>query len=468
MMKDITKSKRQETEDIIKDLKNKESLERAKMRLDCLSIFDGYENFSFYYELLMSNQKEYIKTKSWELLKRKNELQFDRYRAEKALETASEEETQKLNIKIRAIYREINLISKRIAFLNEATFSQLLKDFQDEYKHVRLNEIRNIEETPVTNRDEVIFGVLNSPNGTMKLQSIALKISELKKKIVDVRTRVNIPYGYFPYLNAKLFEATSGLKKPLVLNKEEISKLSKAVSNSENEYFKALMNLNFFEEHQLSYLLSLDATDFKEIRHLIPEYKKFIPEDLQLLYAKTYREYINKNSKIFGDKKEKRETERYLMRLAQMILISIRRNLIKTYEEIETKFGYRETIKPLSLEGILELKGTLKQRTDAAYAYLLDVKAEIESAKTRLVQIKDGMQDAINESYENLGDISGVNVTEEIVPVKISEYISVYKKVYNKHILNEINQAVEEELAKHNITQKGGITLTKINQHKED
>ena len=98
MMKDITKSKRQETEDIIKDLKNKESLERAKMRLDCLSIFDGYENFSFYYELLMSNQKEYIKTKSWELLKRKNELQFDRYKAEKALETASEEETQKLQI----------------------------------------------------------------------------------------------------------------------------------------------------------------------------------------------------------------------------------------------------------------------------------------------------------------------------------------------------------------------------------
>ena len=466
MMKDITKSKRQETEDIIKDLKNKESLERAKMRLDCLSIFDGYENFSFYYELLMSNQKEYIKTKSWELLKRKNELQFDRYRAEKELETASEEETQKLNIKIRAIYREINLISKRIAFLNEATFAQLLKDFQDEYKHVRLNEIRNIEETPVSNRDEVIFGVLNTPNGTMKLQSISLKISELKKKIVDVRTRVNIPYGYFPYLNIKLFEATSELKKPLVLNKEEISKLSKAVSNSENEYFKALMNLKYFEEPKLSYLLSIDSTDFKEIRHMIPEYKKFIPEDLQLSYAKTYREYINKNSKIFGDKKEKREIERYLMRLAQMILISIRRNLIKTYEEIETKFGYRETIKPLSLEGILELKGALKQRTDSAY--LLDVKAEIESAKTRLVQIKAGMQDAINESYENLGAISGVNVTEEIVPVKISEYISVYKKVYSKHILNEINQAVEEELAKHNITQKGGITLTKINQHKED
>ena len=78
------------------------------------------------------------------------------------------------------------------------------------------------------------------------------------------------------------------------------------------------------------------------------------------------------------------------------------------------------------------------------------------------------MQDAINESYENLGAISGVKVTEEIVPVKIPEYISVYKKVYNKHILNEINQAVEEELAKHNITQKGGITLTKTTQHKED
>ena len=43
------------------DLKNKESLERAKMRLDCLSVFDDFENFAFYYELLMSNEKEYVK-----------------------------------------------------------------------------------------------------------------------------------------------------------------------------------------------------------------------------------------------------------------------------------------------------------------------------------------------------------------------------------------------------------------------
>lgn len=129
MMKDITKSKKQETEDIIKDLKNKESLERAKMRLDCLSVFDDFENFAFYYELLMSNEKEYVKTKSWELLKRKNELQFERYRNEKALETASEEEAKKLNIRIRAVHREIGILSKRIAFLNGATFTDLLKDF---------------------------------------------------------------------------------------------------------------------------------------------------------------------------------------------------------------------------------------------------------------------------------------------------------------------------------------------------
>ena len=468
MTKDITKSKKQETEDIIKDLKNKESLERAKMRLDCLSVFDDFENFAFYYELLMSNEKEYVKTKSWELLKRKNELQFERYRNEKTLETASEEEAKKLNIRIRAVHREIGILSKRIAFLNGATFADLLKDFQEEYHRVRLNEIKNIEETEITNRDEVIFGVLNSPNGTQKLQSTALKISELRKKLDDVRTRVVLPYGYFPYLNTKLYEVVSFENGTALLNQEELSKLSRAVSKSENEYFKALVNLKYFDEERLSYLISLDSTDFKEIRRLVSEYKEFIGEDLQLAYVKSYRSYIDKSGKLFANKKESREAERRLSRLAQMILISIRQNLTKIYEEIEAKFGYHKSIVPLSLEGIFVLKGALKQRTDEAYEYLTEVKTEVESAKSRIALMKENLQDEINGSYQNLSDISGVTITEEIVPVKISEYESIYKKVYSKHILKEINQAVEEELVKHNVTQKGGTPLTKANQHKED
>ena len=433
MMKDIIKSKKQETEDIIKDLKNKESLERAKMRLDCLSVFDDFENFAFYYELLMSNEKEYVKTKSWELLKRKNELQFERYRNEKALETASEEETKKLNIRIRAVHREIGILSKRIAFLNGATFA-----------------------------------VLNSPNGTQKLQSAALKISELRKKLDDVRTRVVLPYGYFPYLNTKLYEVVSFENGTALLNQEELSKLSRAVSKSENEYFKALVNLKYFDEERLSYLISLDSTDFKEIRRLVSEYKEFIGEDLQLAYVKSYRSYIDKSGKLFANKKESREAERRLSFLAQMILISIRQNLTKIYEEIEAKFGYHKSIVPLSLEGIFELKGALRQRTDEAYEYLTEVKTEVESAKSRIALMKENLQDEINCSYQNLSDISGVTITEEIVPVKISEYVSIYKKVYSKRVLKEINQAVEEELVKHNVTQKGGTPLTKANQHKED
>ena len=126
MMKDITKSKKQETEDIIKDLKNKESLERAKMRLDCLSVFDDFENFAFYYELLMSNEKEYVKTKSWELLKRKNELQFERYRNEKALETASEEEAKKLNPIDDIMYRiHCTLIEFSVCISSPSTLQYL-------------------------------------------------------------------------------------------------------------------------------------------------------------------------------------------------------------------------------------------------------------------------------------------------------------------------------------------------------
>ena len=41
-------------------------------------------------------------------------------------------------------------------------------------------------------------------------------------------------------------------------------------------------------------------------------------------------------------------------------------------------------------------------------------------------------------------------------------------KIELESLLKEINQAVEEELVKHNVTQKGGIPLTKANQHKED
>ena len=277
-----------------------------------------------------------------------------------------------------------------------------------------------------------------------------------------------LPYGYFPYLNTKLYEVASFENGTALLNQEELSKLSRAVSKSENEYFKALVNLKYFDEERLSYLISLDSTDFKEIRRLASEYKEFIGEDLQLAYVKSYRSYINKSGKLFANKKESREAERRLSFLAQMILISIRQNLTKIYEEIEAKFGYRKSIVPLSLEGIFVLKGALRQRTDEAYEYLTEVKTEVESAKSRIALMKENLQDEINGSYQNLSDISGVTITEEIVPVKISEYESIYKKVYSKHILKEINQAVEEELVKHNVTQKGGTPLTKANQHKED
>ena len=279
---------------------------------------------------------------------------------------------------------------------------------------------------------------------------------------------MTIPYGYFPYLNTKLYEVASFENGTALLNQEELSKLSRAVSKSENEYFKALVNLKYFDEERLSYLISLDSTDFKEIRRLVSEYKEFIGEDLQLAYVKYYRSYINKSGKLFANKKESREAERRLSFLAQMILISISQNLTKMYEEIEAKFGYRKSIVPLSLEGIFELKGALRQRTDEAYEYLTEVKTEVESAKSRITLMKENLQDEINGSYQNLSDISGVTITEEIVPVKIYEYTSIYKKVYSKHILKEINQAVEEELVKHNVTQKGGTPLTKANQHKED
>ncbi|UKI29285.1 MAG: hypothetical protein L6V78_03005 [Clostridium sp.] len=52
-----------------------------------------------------------------------------------------------------------------------------------------------------------------------------------------------LPYGYFPYLNTKLYEVVSFENGTALLNQEELSKLSRAVSKSENEYFKALVNL---------------------------------------------------------------------------------------------------------------------------------------------------------------------------------------------------------------------------------
>ena len=110
----------------------------------------------------------------------------------------------------------------------------------------------------------------------------------------------------------------------------------------------------------------------------------------------------------------------------------------------------------------------MRHRKDVEYEYLTEVKTEVESAKSRIALMKENLQDEINCSYQNLSDISGVTITEEIVPVKISEYVSIYKKVYSKRVLKEINQAVEEELVKHNVTQKGGTPLTKENQHKED
>lgn len=468
MMRDITKSKKQETEDIIKDLKNREALERAKMRLDCLSVLDDYEGFSFYYELLMSNQSDYIKTKSRDLLRKKMKLQVERFKNEKALETANEEETKKINNKIRAISREIGITSKRIAFLSTATFEELLKDFQEEYRHVRVNEIRNIEETEISNRDEVIFGVLNSPNGTQKLQSLSLKISELKRKLNDIKTRIILPQGSFPFLNQKLKETSLITDGTGVLNEEDLASLMRMVNKSENEYFKALVNLKYFDEDKIAHLVSLDATDFKEIRRLIPEYKEFISEDLQLSYIKTYRTYIDKNNKIFKNKTEVTELEKKLIRYAQLIFTSIRQNLICIYKDIESKFGYNKTIAPLSLEAIFELNGSLRKKTDEAYEYLTEVKAEIKSAKRRIEQVKSGLNSETLNAYQELSDISGVEVTEEIAPVKIPEFTSIYKKVYTKHVLNEIDQTVEEELAKHNVTQKGGIAITKNTGHKED
>ena len=467
MMRDITKSKKQETEDIIKDLKNREALERAKMRLDCLSVLDDYEGFSFYYELLMSNQSDYIKTKSRDLLRKKMKLQVERFKNEKALETANEEETKKINNKIRAISREIGITSKRMAFLSTATFEELLKDFQEEYRHVRVNEIRNIEETEISNRDEVIFGVLNSPNGTQKLQSLSLKISELKRKLNDIKTRIILPQGSFPFLNQKLKETSLITDGTGVLNEEDLASLMRMVNKSENEYFKALVNLKYFED-KIAHLVSLDATDFKEIRRLIPEYKEFISEDLQLSYIKTYRAYIDKNNKIFKNKTEVTELEKKLIRYAQLIFTSIRQNLICIYKDIESKFGYTKTIAPLSLEAIFELNGSLRKKTDEAYEYLTEVKAEIKSAKRRIEQVKSGLNSETLNAYQELSDISGVEVAEEIAPVKIPEFTNIYKKVYTKHVLNEIDQTVEEELAKHNVTQKGGIAITKNTGHKED
>lgn len=468
MMKDITKSKKQETETLINELNNKEALEKAKMRLDCLSVFNGYEEFSFYYELLMSNQNEYVKTKSRELLRKKMKLQIERFKNEKALETANEEESKKITNKIRAIGREITITSKRIAFLNNASFEELLKDFQEEYHYVRINEIRNIEETEVSNREEVIFGILNSPKGIQKLQSLALKISELKRCIRNIKTNITLPQGEFPYLDNEL-QATSLITgNKASLNEEELQVLSRAVNRSENEYIKTLMELKRFDEDKISLLVSLDATDFKEIRHIIPEYKEFISEDLQLSYIKTYKAYLDKTNKVFKNRTEIREIEKALIRYAQLIFISIRQNLIRIYKEIETKLGYNATIVPLSLEGIYELNGSLRKKADTTYDYLTKVKDEIESAKIRIESAKQGLNNNLSNTYQELSSISGIPVTEEIVPIKISEYISIYKKVYTKHVLNEINDTVEEELSKHNTTQKGGNTITKKAEHKED
>ena len=240
------------------------------------------------------------------------------------------------------------------------------------------------------------------------------------------------------------------------------------VNKSENEYFKALVNLKYFDEDKIAHLVSLDATDFKEIRRLIPEYKEFISEDLQLSYIKTYRAYIDKNNKIFKNKTEVTELEKKLIRYAQLIFTSIRQNLICIYKDIESKFGYTKTIAPLSLEAIFELNGSLRKKTDEAYEYLTEVKAEIKSAKRRIEQVKSGLNSETLNAYQELSDISGVEVAEEIAPVKIPEFTNIYKKVYTKHVLNEIDQTVEEELAKHNVTQKGGIAITKNTGHKED
>lgn len=469
MLNNITETKKAETNDIIKDIKNQEALERAKMRLDCLSTFDGFQEFSFYYELLMSDQKKYVNTKSWDLLKRKNALQFERYHTNKALETAStKEEEKKLQSKLRSIEREIELISKRIKFIREASFTELLKDFQDEYRYVRVNEIKNIEESKITPREEAIFNVLNTPSGTQKLQSFSIKINDLKRQKENLKTRVSFKFGYFPYLSLQLYSTALLENGSAMADVKDLEKLEQAVNNAETAYFNAVVNLDYFDESNIAYFMSLDSTDFREIRQLVSKYREFISEELETAYIGTYRTYIQEKNKIFPNRKALRIIERKLSRLGQRVFISIRKGLTRKYEQIEEIVGYRETIVPLTLEGIFDLKGTLRKRTSEAYNYLLEVKKEIETAKQRIKLSSANIDSEIKNTYQSLSNAAGMEIPEDIIPVKIPEYITIYKKVYSKHTLDEINAYVETELSKYNVTQKGGKVLTKQNKPKED
>lgn len=469
MLNNITETKKAETNDIIKDIKNQEALERAKMRLDCLSTFDGFQEFSFYYELLMSNQKKYVSTKSWNLLRRKNALQFERYHTTKALETAStKEDEKKLQSKLRSIEREIGLISKRIKFIREASFTELLKDFQDEYRYVRVNEIKSIEESKITPREEAIFNVLNSPSGTQKLQSFSIKINDLKRQKENLKTRVSFKFGYFPYLSLQLYSTALLENGSAMVDTKDLETLEQAVNNAETAYFNAVVNLDYFDEANIAYLMSLDSTDFREIRQLVSKYREFISEELEMAYMGTYRTYIQEKNKIFPNRRALRIIERKLSRLGQRVFISIRKGLTRIYEQIEEKVGYRETIAPLTLEGIFELKGALRKRTSEAYNYLLEVKKEIEAAKQRIKLSSASIDSEIKSTYQNLSNVAGIEIPEDIIPVKIPEYITIYKKVYSKHTLDEINASVEIELAKYNVTQKGGKALKKQNKPKED
>ena len=70
--------------------------------------------------------------------------------------------------------------------------------------------------------------------------------------------------------------------------------------------------------------------------------------------------------------------------------------------------------------------------------------------------------------YELKEELNIENMIYEIRGVQVMLDSDLARLYECKNGTKEINQAVEEELVKHNVTQKGGTPLTKANQHKED
>ena len=456
MLKDITSQKKQDTEDIIKELSDKEAKERAKTRLDCLKTFDGFQAFSFYYELLMSNESVYRRTKCKELIDKRNRLIFDRLKLEKASETANLEEAKKIDKKLRAINREITLLNKRRIFIGEATFEELLKDLQDEYQGVRVNEIKAIEETPITKRDEVVYGILSNANGTQKLQSFMVKIEEAKKKRKNIRAKLILPKGSYPYLDQKLQNKCDIEHRNADVDLEDIYAFSADIKDAEDLYFNTLMMLKYFDQDSIARLLAMDITDYKDIRRAMIQYREFIDENLFDIYVNVYKRYSNTAGKLFANKKECDELEARLRKLGKLILKSIKDALVEIYKEIESYFGYKKSVVPLTLEGIFQLNGALRTRTEEAYEYTTEIKIALREAEKSIRTKAQEIDDKISEIYGNMSAMSGVDIKGEIAPVKFCEYTSIYRKVCNHKILQEIDEEVNAELSKHNVTKIGG------------